>query len=301
MPSFKDSNNPALNPELAIKKEVMRRAKDANRRTEGVEIPTISQQIATPYGDFYKMLVGINAYFGEVGSELDLLRGSSKFEVSDRFKGSSLALTQSLKFANQYLKKIKYDLSGFSDDELRGIKKEYDEMIGNETTFVEGVRTQKGLADREEALDRPTASSGGDPEGLELDEEEFRQALAMQYGDLDELDAKQRKRAEAEINKAIKDFEKRKQSAKTRSEGQSKRYKSARYNALLSQFNSWLPEYKDFVKRLGDALNRTGRIVDVSPRTDSAFARDLVGNGYSGGLMPSHYAITTASLPRRFI
>jgi len=300
MPSFKDSNNPALNPELAIKKEVMRRAKDANRRTEGVEIPTISQQIATPYGDFYKMLVGINAYFGEVGSELDLLRGSSKFEVSDRFKGSSLALTQSLKFANQYLKKIKYDLSGFSDDELRGIKKEYDELINNEKTFVDGVRTQKGLADREVELDRPSASAG-DPEGMDLDEDEFRQALEMQYGDLGEMSAKDRKRAEAEMNKAIKDFERRKQSAKARSEGQSKRYKSARYNALLSQFNSWLPEYKDFVKRLGDALSRTGRIVDVSPRTDSAFARDLVGYGHSGGLMPSHYAITTASLPRRFI
>lgn len=300
MPSFKDSNNPALNPLVAINKELMRRQVDSNRGTEGVEVPTISQQIATPYGDLFKMLVGINAYFGEVGSELDLLRGSSKFEVSDRFKGSSLALTQSLKFANQYLKKIKYDLSGFSDDELRGIKKEYDEMIDNERTFVEGVRTQKGLSDREEAQLQPTAQAG-EPEGADLDEGEFRQALMLQYGDLDEYSPKARKRAEAEINKAIKDFEKRKQSVKVRSEGQSKRYKTARYNALLSQFNSWLPEYKSFVKRLGDALNRTGRIADVSPRTDSAFARDLVGNGYSGGLMPSHYAITTAGLPRRFI
>jgi hypothetical protein len=300
MPSFKDSNNPALNPELAIKKELLRRAKDANRATEGAEVPSISQQIATPYGDLYKMLVGINAYFGEVGSELDLLRGSSKFEVSDRFKGSSLALTQSIKFANQYLKKIRYDLSGFSDDELRGIQKEYNEMIGSEKSFVEGVETQKRLADAEVEKDRPTASAG-DPEGMDLDEDEFREALAMQYGDLEQYSPKERKRVEAEINKALKDFEKKKQSAKARSEGQSKRYKVARYNALLSQFNSWLPEYKDFVKRLGDALKRTGRIVDVSPRTDSAFARDLVGNGYSGGLMPSHYAITTAGLPRRFI
>jgi hypothetical protein len=298
MPSFKDSNNPALNPELAIKKELMRRTKDANRATEGAEVPSVSQQIATPYGDLYKMLVGINAYFGEVGSELDLLRGSSKFEVSDRFKGSSLALTQSIKFANQYLKKIKYDLSGFSDDELRGIQKEYNEMIDSEKSFIEGVRYQKGLADREDRDAVPTASAG-EPAGES--EEEFRMALELQYGDLDEYPPKERKRAEAEKNKAIKDFEKRRQSAVNRGEGQSKRYKTARYNALLSQFSSWLPEYKDFVKRLGDALSRTGRVTDVSPRTDSAFARDLVGNGYSGGLMPSHYAITTAGLPRRFI
>ena len=299
MPSFKDSNNPALNPELAIKKEVMRRTKDANRATEGSDVPSVSQQIATPYGDLYKMLVGINAYFGEVSSELDLLKSSSKFEVSDRFKGSSLALTQSIKFANQYLKKIKYDLSGFSDDELRGIQKEYNEMIDSEKSFVEGVRYQKGLADREDrdaVTPTPTASSAGEP-----DEEAFREGLRLQYGDIDELPPKERKRAEADINRAIKDFEKKKQSFLAKSEGQSKRYKVARYNALLSQFQSWLPEYKDLVKRLGDALSRTGRIVDVSPRTDSAFARDLVGNGYSGGLMPSHYAITTAGLPRRFI
>jgi hypothetical protein len=298
MPSFKDSNNPALNPELAIKKEVMLRSKDANRSREGVAIPSVSQQTATPYGDLYKMLVGINAYFGEVGSELDLLKGSSKFEVSDRFKGSSLALTQSIKFTNQYLKKIKYDLSGFSDDELRGIEREYNDMIQNEKTFLEGVRYQKGLADREDATNRPTASAG-EPAGE--DEEDFREALLMQYGDLDQYSPKERKRVEGEINKAIKDFEKRKQSEKARSEGQSKRYKSARYNALLSQFKSWLPEYKELVKRLGDALMATGRIAGVSSRTGDAFARDLVGNGYSGGLMPSHYAITTASLPRRFI
>jgi hypothetical protein len=300
MPSFKDSNNPALNPELAIKKEVMRRAKDANRGTEGAEIPVVSQQIATPYGDLYKMLVGINAYFGEVGSELDLLKGSSKFEVSDRFKGSSLALTQSIKFTNQYLKKIKYDLSGFSDDELKGIEREYNDMIDNEKSFLEGVRYQKGLADKEDELDRPTASAG-DPEGLELDEEDFREALLMQYGDLDQYSPKERKRVEAEINKALKDFEKRKQSAKARSDGQSKRYKAKRYNALLSQFKSWLPEYKELVKRLGDALMATGRVAGVSARTNDAFSRDIVGSGYSGGLMPSHYAITTAGLPRRFI
>ena len=298
MPSFKDSNNPALNPELAIKKEVMRRTKDANRATEGSDVPSVSQQIATPYGDLYKMLVGINAYFGEVSSELDLLKSSSKFEVSDRFKGSSLALNQSIKFANQYLKKIKYDLSGFSDDELRGIQKEYNEMIDSEKSFVEGVRYQKGLADREDRDAVPNASAG-EPAGES--EEEFRMALELQYGDIDELPTAERKRAEADRNKAIKDFQKRRQSAVNRGEGQSKRYKVARYNALLSQFQSWLPEYKDLVKRLGDALSRTGRIVDVSPRTDSAFARDLVGNGYSGGLMPSHYAITTAGLPRRFI
>lgn len=300
MPSFKDSNNPALNPELAIKKEVMLRSKDANRSRESVTIPAVSQQVATPYGDLYKMLVGINAYFGEVGSELDLLRGSSKFEVSDRFKGSSLALTQTIKFANQYLKKLKYDLSGFSDDELRGIEKEYNEMIDGEKTFLEGVRYQKGLADREEAQDRPSASAG-DPDGADLDEDEFREALRMQYGDLDQYPPKERKRVEAEINKSIKDFERRKQSAKTRSEGQSKRYRSARYNALLSQFQSWLPSYKELVKRLGDALMATGRISGVSSRSGEAFARDLVGSGYSGGLMPSHFAITTASLPRRFI
>lgn len=295
MPSFKDSNNPALNPELAIKKEVMRRTKDANRGTEGTEVPSVSQQIATPYGDLYKMLVGINAYFGEVGSELDLLKGSSKFEVSDRFKGSSLALTQSIKFTNQYLKKIKYDLSGFSDDELKGIEREYNDMIDNEKSFLEGVRYQKGLADREDATNRPTASAG------EPDEDDFREALLMQYGDLDQYSPKERKRIEGEINKALKDFEKRKQSEKARSEGQSKRYKSARYSALLSQFKSWLPEYKELVKRLGDALMATGRVAGVSARTGDAFARDIVGSGYSGGLMPSHYAITTAGLPRRFI
>jgi hypothetical protein len=58
---------------------------------------------------------------------------------------------------------------------------------------------------------------------------------------------------------------------------------------LAKQFATWRPEYQKFVKSLGDALRATQRISDV------------VGAGYSGGLMPSHYAITTASLPRRFI
>lgn len=137
MPSFKDSNNPALNPLLAINKELMRRRKDANRGTEGVEVPNISQQIATPYGDLYKALTVINAHYAEVTLELDSFRQLTTIPtlLTDRFKGSSLALSQSLKMGNALLKRMKYDLSGLSDDELRGIQKEYNEMRANELGF----------------------------------------------------------------------------------------------------------------------------------------------------------------------
>jgi uncharacterized protein YukE len=231
MPSFKDSNNPALNPELAIKKEVMRRAKDANRGTEGTEIPSVSQQVSTPYGDLYKLLVSINALFNETVLELVNLRGTNSSTLSDRFKSSSSAISQQLKFANQYLKKIKYDLSGFSDDELKGIEREYNVLKENEAIFDEYMEEYKTAEDRYVGQAGQTA-----------------QSVSKIKGDL-----------------------------------------KRRYDALVVQFRLWIEEYNILSKRLGDALKRTNRVADV------------VGAGYSGGLMPSHYAITTASLPRRFI
>jgi uncharacterized protein YukE len=232
MPSFKDSNNPALNPELAIKKEVMRRTKDANRGTEGAEIPVVSQQVSTPYGDLYKLLVSINALFNETVLELVNLRGTNSSTLSDRFKSSSSAISQQLKFANQYLKKMKYDLSGFSDDELKGIEKEYNVLKENEAIFDEYMEEYKTAEDRYAGVPGQTA-----------------QSVSKIKGDL-----------------------------------------KRRYDALVVQFRLWIEEYNILSKRLGDALKRTNRVADVA-----------VGAGYSGGLLPSHYAITTAGLPRRFI
>lgn len=231
MPSFKDSKNPALNPLLAIKSELMRRQKDAYRGEDIVPTPIVSQQLATPYGDLYKLLVSINALFNETVLELVGLKGSNSYALSDRFKSSSSAISQQLKFANQYLKKIKYDLSGFSDDELRGIEKEYNVLKDNETTFDQYMDEYRGASDAYAGQPGATA-----------------QSVAKIKGDL-----------------------------------------RRRYESLLSQFRLWIDEYTTFIKRLGDSLKRTARVADV------------VGAGYSGGLMPSHYAITTASLPRRFI
>jgi hypothetical protein len=253
MPSFKDSNNPALNPELAIKKELMRRTKDANRATEGAEVPSVSQQIATPYGDLYKTLTLINAHYAEVTLELDSFRQLTTIPtlLTDRFKGSSLALSQSLKMGNALLKRMKYDLSGLSDDELRGIQKEYNEMKANEVGFEADLASISALA-------------RGAPTDAEMDELRAQEIAQEQYGTYPEAPGK------ASTGQRLRQAEKR------------------RVN-LAKQFATWRPEYQKFVKSLGDALKATQRVADV------------VGSGYIGGLMPSHYAITTASLPRRFI
>jgi hypothetical protein len=232
MPSFKDSKNPALNPLLAIKTELIRRQKDAFRGEDIVATPAVSQQIVTPYGDLFKLLVGINAQYREVALELEGLKGTTTVALTDRFKGSSTALSQALKMGNEMLKRIKYDLSGFSDDELRGIEREYNELKGNEQVIEEDLARFEREANAEPA------------EGEE---------------------------------------------AGPASSAQQRRFKRKRLDNLMSVFSGWHQQYKIFIKRLGDALRKTNRVADV------------VGAGYSGGLMPSHYAITTASLPRRFI
>lgn len=231
MPSFKDSKNPALNPLLAIKTELIRRQKDAFRGEDIVATPAVSQQLISPYGDLFKLLVSINAQYREVALELEGLKGTTTVALTDRFKGSSTALSQALKMGNEMLKRLKYDLSGFSDDELRGIEKEYNELRGNELLV-------------EEDLARFEREAEGDVEGAD---------------------------------------------AGPASVAQQRRFRRKRLDNLMAVFAGWHQQYKMFVKRLGDALRRTSRVSDV------------VGAGYSGGLMPSHYAFTTASLPRRFI
>jgi len=253
MPRFKNSEDPALNPLMAINKELMRRQKDANRAEGVVVAPAISTQLATPYGDLFKTLIAINAHYSEVTLELDSFRQSTVIPVllTDRFKGSALALSQSLKMANALLKKMKYDLSSFSDDELLGIEREYNEMKANEVGFEEDLASISALA-------------RGAPTDAEMDELRAQEIAHQQFGTYPDAPGK------ATTAQRLRQ-------ARKRSEN------------LAKQFATWRPEYQKFVKSLGDALKATQRVADV------------VGSGFSGGLMPSHYAITTASLPRRFI
>lgn len=227
MPRFKNSEDPALNPLLAIKKELMRRQKDANTGSDIVSTPAVSVPDTSGYGELYKVLVAVNAHFSEVTLELDSFRQSSKPEVllSDRFKGSALALSQSLKYGNGLLKKLRYDLSGFADDELRGIEKEYNEMRGNERSFEADLAHFKDLAT-------------GAPTDAEMDELRAQAIAEAEYG----------------VDPVV---------ISNASRAQKLKYAKARLSNLMKQFATWRPEYQKFVKSLGDALRATNRLADV--------------------------------------
>lgn len=227
MPRFKNSEDPALNPLLAIKKELMRRQKDANTGSDIVSTPAVSVPDTSGYGELYKVLVAINAHYSEVTLELDSFRQSTVIPVllTDRFKGSALALSQSLKYGNAILKKLRYDLSGFSDDELRGIEKEYNELRENERGFEADIEYISSLAK-------------GAPTDAEMDEMRAQAIAEAEYG----VDP-------AVVTKA--------------SSAQKLRQAEKRRINLAKQFATWRPEYQKFVKSLGDALRATNRLADV--------------------------------------
>lgn len=276
MPRFRDSDNPALNPELEIKKEVLKRNRNRFQGDESFSsVPPMSDGSPDKYTALYKLLTSINASYGEVTNVLDIYtqeagKSAGSSGLADRFTGTATTLSQLLKQANAFLKSIRYDLTDLSIDQLKSIEREYSELKANEERFDEDFDTLKGLGEGAPTQDEMIQQQMADDISIGIQDYYMRTfgEIPPEFEPIDVKEAKKRS-----------------------STAQQLRYRRKRFENIEKLFSVWHRQYLTFVKNLGDALNATNQII--------------VGSGYGdrmiGGLLPSHFIQTSNYLPRRFI
>jgi hypothetical protein len=245
MPSFKDSKNSALNPELAIKKEVVRLQKEANKTGEIVPTSAVAgPQISSPS------------------------RAGGMAEVMNSLDTLTAEVVSTISF---------YTVAG-----IRAV----DEMVGNDTSGIQ--KTRDAVADLS-----PNSSA------MVSLIKKGQGILASANYDLTN------KISRIEVDTIASDVK-----GCIKSERELIRLKRRVDRFLRQNINAdgrvAFLELWNGISRLSDrwepALLKFLEDVDMSiQRAKQGVSATATGAGYSGGLMPSHFAVTSPSLPRRFI
>jgi hypothetical protein len=245
MPSFKDSKNSALNPELAIKKEVVRRQKEANKI--GEIVPTSA--VVAPQTSSPSRVGGL----AEVMSSLDTLTAEVVATISF------------------------YTVAG-----IRAV----DEMVGNDTSGIQKPRD--AVADLS-----PNSSSM-----VSLIKKGQGILASANYDLTNKLSRIEVDTIASDIKGCLKSVRELTRITRRVNRFLTQQLPNEGRVAFLELWNGisrlterWEPALLKFLEEVDMSIQRARQGVSAT----------ATGAGYSGGLMPSHFADTTPSLPRRFI
>jgi hypothetical protein len=273
MPSFKDSKNPALNPLLAVKKEVVRRQKEANKIGDIVPTPVVSQQTLSPSKG-----VGLAG----VLNEIDSLAEELYLSASQYLESGVNAVRQQRDIA-EGLRRME-DEPEIREDVERAEKNK--DLVPKPTEVIKDLAsdatTLVNLTRRASAL---LASSFYDLRGLSPIELETCISSAKKINSVARNIAREIG-GPVEVGRTVRRLLREPDIPLVA------RTQLVELNESLNRLIvRWLSPLMSFVDDLSRALTRARQGVSAT----------ATGAGYSGGLMPSHFAETSPSLPRRFI